>query len=489
MASTVKLLAITVASLVIWAVAVRVLARLTRPRMPRAAPATSELRDDPPAVVNLLVNRGRPNEDAARATLLDLAARRIIEISQPGDDPLRPVVQIRERQPQGLTAYENRIFDRLRRTAPDGRLVPLAALTDAYAQEGFWWWDSFRREVRADAKKAGYTDDSWFSWSTVLLMLGAFWIAMLIGTLALLPFYGSLEGMEVDPEREQAAPGFPLIVSGCVCLVVVTLLVLYLLAYHDFDGFTRKGNAATSHWLGVANYLKAHEDYDDVPAAGVTIWDRYLAQGVALGTNPVAAEAIDLRTKREEIAWSRHTGQWRRVVVRHPHSFSPFGAPAGLMLIWTMVAVPAWSALAWYGVQLARDTRAAWVIVAFAGWRLARNVYQSTRAVADLIAPVSFTGTLLTFHAIGPTADEKEKMLARYPAGVQALQRRYDKVWMRAVVDDGRSDRLRPWQVSLRYADGIAVGDLVTVTGQRFGRYAKRITAAAGPSTGGPGGR
>src|SRR5262249_45388395 len=159
---------------------------------------------------------------------------------------------------------------------------------------------------------------------------------------------------------------------------------------------------ATSHWLGVANYLKAHEDYDDVPAAGVTIWDRYLAQGVALGTNPVAAAAIDLRTRRDEVAWSRHTGQWRRVVVRNPGSFQPFGTPGWVALVWALFAGPLWTALAWYGVRLADRNPAAWAIVALAVWRLARNLYVSLRAIADLIAPVTVTGTLLSLRDSGP---------------------------------------------------------------------------------------
>src|SRR5262249_22045599 len=158
---------------------------------------------------------------------------RIIEISQPGDDPLRPVVQIREREPQGLNPYERRIFDRLVRAAPDGRLVPLHAVAGAYAPEGVWWWGNFRREGRTGAKKQEYTDGSWFSWSTAILLMGAFWVAMLVAVLVMLPFTGTAAWVARDPDRAPQPPeGLPMIAFGCVCVIAVLACVFYLLHYH-----------------------------------------------------------------------------------------------------------------------------------------------------------------------------------------------------------------------------------------------------------------
>lgn len=52
-----------------------------------ADPASPELGPEPPAVVHLLANRWRLTVEAAEATLLDLAARRILEFRQAGSDP------------------------------------------------------------------------------------------------------------------------------------------------------------------------------------------------------------------------------------------------------------------------------------------------------------------------------------------------------------------------------------------------------------------
>jgi hypothetical protein len=63
---------------------------------PIAAGATrvGHTRDEPPATVNLPVNWGAVTADAARATLVDLAARRVIELYQPGGDPRATLVRV-----------------------------------------------------------------------------------------------------------------------------------------------------------------------------------------------------------------------------------------------------------------------------------------------------------------------------------------------------------------------------------------------------------
>src|SRR5262249_24686122 len=53
-----------------------------RPRRPHEDPATSELRDEPPAVVNLITHQWNVTASAAAATLLDLANRGYVDIMQ-----------------------------------------------------------------------------------------------------------------------------------------------------------------------------------------------------------------------------------------------------------------------------------------------------------------------------------------------------------------------------------------------------------------------
>src|SRR6266540_2996789 len=89
--------------LVVWYAVVLGAALATRPRDLDPGPPTMELGSEPPAVVNLLVTRCELTADAADATLLDLAARRILELHQPGDDPGRLLVRVRVAEPAGLS--------------------------------------------------------------------------------------------------------------------------------------------------------------------------------------------------------------------------------------------------------------------------------------------------------------------------------------------------------------------------------------------------
>src|ERR1051326_2379306 len=67
----------------------------TSPRRVHPAPPTQDFGGpEPPAVVSLLANHWEVTEDAAESTLLDLAARKVIEFRQPGDDPAQTTIHI-----------------------------------------------------------------------------------------------------------------------------------------------------------------------------------------------------------------------------------------------------------------------------------------------------------------------------------------------------------------------------------------------------------
>src|ERR1700754_3319371 len=120
---------VAVAAVAAWAGLYGLLRLLPRPAAVAEPPASPELPEHPPALVNLIANRWRLNEDAAEATLLDLAARGFFEIRQPEDDPAHSTLHPREPrqpqtlQPQTLQPYEQRVLDRVRRAAVGG-VVP-----------------------------------------------------------------------------------------------------------------------------------------------------------------------------------------------------------------------------------------------------------------------------------------------------------------------------------------------------------------------------
>jgi hypothetical protein len=98
----------------------------TRPRNANPAPATMELGEEPPAVVDLLTNQWQVMPDAIPATMLDLAARDYVDLDQ--YRPERTACRVRRTDTSGLEPYERMVLERVAGLAVDG-IVPADALT------------------------------------------------------------------------------------------------------------------------------------------------------------------------------------------------------------------------------------------------------------------------------------------------------------------------------------------------------------------------
>ena len=69
-----------------WVIAVLVVVVARTPPRPPAGPKTLELGPEPPSVANFLVHDFTVTADAAAATLIDLAARNVLDIEQRGPE-------------------------------------------------------------------------------------------------------------------------------------------------------------------------------------------------------------------------------------------------------------------------------------------------------------------------------------------------------------------------------------------------------------------
>jgi Predicted membrane protein (DUF2207) len=154
----VPLLVATVAAIVLWLVLLLAAAFATRPREVDPAPATMELGEESPAVVDLLTSDWRVTPDAVPATLLDLAARGFVDLDQHGEG--RTVCRVRRTDGGGLALYERMVLDHAARLAVDG-VVPAAALTTGPQDASAGWWRSFKDAVVDDARARGLTRDRW----------------------------------------------------------------------------------------------------------------------------------------------------------------------------------------------------------------------------------------------------------------------------------------------------------------------------------------
>ena len=87
-----------------WVVAAAIVFVSRRPPEPAVGARTLELGADPPAVANFLVNDFRVTDDAVPATLIDLAAREVVDVEQRGPGVF--YVRLRATPEEPLSSYE-----------------------------------------------------------------------------------------------------------------------------------------------------------------------------------------------------------------------------------------------------------------------------------------------------------------------------------------------------------------------------------------------
>lgn len=152
--------AVTLALAVAAGLAVGWVWRATAPSRIRAATPTMELRDEPPAVVDLLVGGFEVEDDAVPATAVDLAARGWFTIEEIGGD--RVILRLRERTPQGdeLNPFEQRVMRHISNHATDG-IVPAPVLTLGPDGVSERWFKGFVREVTKVGRAAGLCRRRW----------------------------------------------------------------------------------------------------------------------------------------------------------------------------------------------------------------------------------------------------------------------------------------------------------------------------------------
>jgi hypothetical protein len=298
----------------VWLVLLAVLALATRPNLPDAMPPSSDFPgDESPAVVSFLVDRWDVGHEAIPATLLDLAARKVVAIDQVS--PERFVCRLRRREHQpDLTDYEKQVLDHVRTLAsPDG-VVPCEALTTGPEEESKGWWERFEKAVVADARSKGLSRSRWGR--PALMALGVAAVAPAVLAAAAFVAAPTEESSSSSEDDNPVVAFLGLSFLGWSALMTIPYK---LRAERD----TPAGRAAASRWLGLRDYLAENEAFGEAPPAAVAIWDRYLSYGAAMGVAAGAVRALPLGAESDREAWSAYGGQWHVVKIRYPVRFPP----------------------------------------------------------------------------------------------------------------------------------------------------------------------
>jgi hypothetical protein len=141
-----------------WLLAFSLCAVVTRlpPRWAGAAAPWPGLGGERPALVNLVVTRGRLTGAAYPATILDLAAKGHLMITQRMPGQLWCDVPAVAPADTGLAQSERLVLASARRLADRGG-TPFEAVAESCASDVRSKWDPFEQAVRAEGRQAGLT--------------------------------------------------------------------------------------------------------------------------------------------------------------------------------------------------------------------------------------------------------------------------------------------------------------------------------------------
>jgi hypothetical protein len=405
------------AASVAWLVAAAIVFVVRRPPEPPVGPRTLELGPEPPAVANFLVNDFRVTGDAVPATLIDLAARNVVDVEQRGPGVF--YVRLRPAPEERLNTYERRVLDHLRTRAVNG-VVPAEALTTGPGQESTRWRRRFANEVVSDAQRRGLSRDAAGGPVFTALTLAAAVPALLVWVLS---------------EFE----------AGIVVVGAGVALLGWIRARHP-QRETAEGLAAASRWLGVRAELAANEVFPTHSPLTVELWDRLLAYGAALGVAGGASGPLPMGTESDTDAWSAHGGRWRPVRVVYPRLWPPgWGLDPLVAIAAGMGAAIVGALLLFWVGPLLFDAGLAGALLVVPCAAVLVGISLAVMAAGDLRSTVEFSGPILRLRVFGD-----EKKARHYLA-----------------VDDGESRTIRAWRVDPRHYSGLAQGETVTVATTR----------------------
>ncbi len=436
-----------------WLLVLAVLAIATRARDPDASPPTMELGgDESPAVVNLITNGWAVGQEAVPATLIDLAARKVVTFERVG--PERFVVQLRDRRLPDMTPYERQVYDHVR-GLQQGGAVPCEALTTGPQDESARWWKDFRKSVSEDARARGLSRNRWARWHFVVLTV----LATVPATLAAAAFVALPSSSSSSSKDDNPIAAF----IGLAVILTVALMLIPRSMRAERD--TPEGLRVASRWLGLRAQLAGNESFGEQPPAAVAIWDRLLSYGAAMGVAAGAVRGLPMGAESERHAWTAYGGYWHVVRVRYPNKFPPgWGrSPGAAIGVGLLLVVPA--ALFAYGLgnvlsQIGRELRNATT----GGW----ETVGAALGIAFLCAPlavIAYGATMLWRGAVDAGKKVKyEGVILRRKEVVSRNDSGSHTTAVYLAVYDGQGTELRAFKCTPQIASGWRAGAMVRAT-------------------------
>ncbi|HYV59525.1 MAG TPA: hypothetical protein VFA62_05590 [Acidimicrobiia bacterium] len=456
-----------------WVLLLLVVAAWRRPPGIRSGPATQDLPPVPPAVAGLLCNDFELPAELPPATLLDLAARRVVRLEEV--EPGKTICRLRGgADDQSLAPYERRVLDEVRRKAVDG-VVPTDALTTGPEAASSGWHRAFSREVIADAQGRGLARPRWPGWLVTIIGAGPLPVG------ALLYLSGAVGGESDDAVVLSVAAG-AIAVAGIVLLVVAAGRFGRSLAQLP----THAGRETTALCLALRKHLRENEQLADLQPAAVQLWGRHFAYAGAMGVAPTAVSLLPFGAEDDNGAWSRFGGQWHRVRVRYPRGWPPGWGKHPAFATFLAVLWGAGAVAAIYG--LTRLAQWAHEPITSSDSSFSRDQLDWIgRGALLLTIPLALVVLWALYVLVRAVPDF---WLRRTSAGdlVRARARRQifqwnsdmPNHWYYFALDDGARRRIRSWRVRRELYDAHSQGDTITAVYTPNLGYVREIGATSG---------
>ncbi|RCG23445.1 DUF2207 domain-containing protein [Sphaerisporangium album] len=409
----------------LWLLLVAMFAIATRNPDITPGPPTGELREESPALVDLVTGNWRLCDEAVAATLLDLAARGAVQIEEVG--PELSLVRLREPKTP-LRPYEKLVHDHVRSLATDG-VVATGALAEGARNLGRWW-KSFRRKVIAEAREQGLSRPRWNRFQVTVLTAAAALPALVCG--------GAVAGT-ADKDGFGAGLGAALVSFG---------LLTTLMGRLNGERGTAEGARVAGYWMGVREHLAAGGGFAERPAAAITIWGRHLAYAAALGLAGRAVNSLPVsRPADDRRAWSDYGGMWHVVNVTYPRRIIR-GRPPGQAVLRGLAAAFFTGFWLWF-IGIAVHALIGWpealvVPVALLGAGLVAGA-PIVFALADLAGKAEVEGRIVRLRAFQTGGNGNDDPKYAY--------------WV--ALDDGRARDVRAYGITAALWQPLTEGDLV----------------------------
>jgi hypothetical protein len=338
--------AASVAALVIAVLAgVALIAILRSRRLSHIEPsgASLELRPETPAVVDLLTGGFEVDDDSVPATVVHLAARRWFSIEDYGDNT---IIRTRSSRPpnDSLLPYERRVLDHIERNAID-TTVPTQVLTIGPQGVSDRWFRSYASDVTDHAQRLGLCVDRW-TWATRSL-------SWLLVAVAIAPAWIVADHSDTTDESAHWTTLGNIVLGAAFVVAAMVGILAWRTTRAGAQRDTPAGVEAASHWMGVRDFYRNTGEFTNKSAASVAIWDQHLAYATAMGLAHRVQEQIPFETESDRHAWSRATGQWRRVKVSYHTARPGWGRHPAWMAVTGLFLAAVWSAVAYGAIWVA----------------------------------------------------------------------------------------------------------------------------------------